>query len=248
MDFTLAIVLSALLIGLSKGGLLGPFGGTLALPLMLSAVMDGEPLGVATGTAVLLPLLMLGDLFAVRLYWPDRDNRYLWLMLPAAVLGIVVGTLLLTSLPNLTLKRILGGFTLLAVIYRYASDHLRQLAYHPRDSYGWVAGLISGFGSALANTGGPPITAYLMLERVTPRAFVGTQAVFFTVVNILKVPGYAAGGLFDLGLLLRAWPALIIVPLCVFASRPFIYRVNRRVFDTILTIGLIYASLSLLLG
>lgn len=248
MDFTLAIVISALLIGFGKGGLIGPFGGTLALPIILTAVVAGEPLGVATAGALLLPLLILGDLFAVPIYWKDWDRRYVWLLLPSAVAGILVGTVLLTSLPNLTLRRILGVLTLLVVAYRFANPYLQRLQYHPRDIYGWVAGLVAGFGSALANTGGPPITAYLMLERVSPRVFVGTQAIFFGVVNLLKVPGYAAGGLFDLDLLLLAWPSLIIVPACVIISRPLIYRVNRKLFDAILTAGLIYAGISLLWG
>lgn len=248
MDFTLAIVLSAVLIGLGKGGLIGPFGGTLALPLILAATVDGQPIGVAVGGALLLPLLILGDLFAVPMYWKDWDRRYLRLMLPPAIAGIVVGTVLLTTLPNITLKHILGIFTLLVVIYRLVSDRLRSLQYESRPAYGWIAGFISGFGSALANTGGPPITAYLMLERVTPRVFVGTQAVFFAVVNLLKIPGYAQGGLFHPELLVRAWPALIIVPLCVIGSRPFIYRINRKVFDAILLTGLLYAAFVLLRG
>lgn len=248
VDFTIAIVFSALLIGFGKGGLIGPFGGTLALPLILASTENGQPIGVAVGGALLLPLLILGDLFAVPMYWRDWDRRYIGLMLPAALAGILVGTYLLTSLPNHTLKHVLGIFTLLVVVYRFASDKLKQIAYQPRPAYGWLAGLIAGFGSALANTGGPPITAYLMLERVSPRIFVGTQAVFFAVVNLLKIPGYAQGGLFHANLLIAAWPALLIVPLCVIISRPFIYRINRKVFDAILMVGLIYASLSLLLS
>lgn len=246
MDFTLAIVISAFLIGLGKGGLIGPFGGTLALPLILSSVVDGQPIGVAVGGALLLPLLILGDIFAVPIYWKDWDRRYIVLMLPAAIIGIFIGTYLLTTLPNQTLKHILGIFTLIVVIYRFVNERLKRLQYQSRPAYGWFAGLVSGFGSALANTGGPPITAYLMLERVSPRVFVGTQAVFFAVVNLLKIPGYAQGGLFHGELLVRAWPALIIVPACVIVSRPFVYRFNRKLFDAILTAGLIYAAYSLL--
>jgi len=248
MDFTLAIVLSAILIGLGKGGLIGPFGGTLALPLILSSVVEGQPIGVAVGGALLLPLLILGDIFAVPIYWRDWDRRYIVLMLPTAIIGILIGTLLLTTLPNHTLKHILGIFTLVVVIYRFASSRLQSIQYQSRPAYGWFAGLTAGFGSALANTGGPPVTAYLMLERVSPRVFVGTQAVFFAVVNLLKIPGYLQGGLFHTDLLLRSWPALIIVPICVVISRPFIYRINRKLFDGMLMAGLIYAAMSLLFG
>ncbi len=248
MDFTLAIVLSAFLIGFGKGGLIGPFGGTLALPLILSSMVEGQPIGVAVGGALLLPLLILGDLFAVPIYWKDWDRRYIVLLLPSAILGIGVGTVLLTTLPNHTLKHILGIFSLVVVAYRFANVYLQRLEYQSRPAYGWFAGLTAGFGSALANTGGPPITAYLMLERVSPRVFVGTQAIFFAVVNLLKIPGYAGNGLFHAELLVRAWPALIIVPACVIVSRPFVYRVNKKLFDAILTVGLFYAGISLLFG
>lgn len=49
-------------------------------------------------------------------------------------------------------------------------------------------GAAAGFSTMVANAGGPMMTLYLLRLGVTPRAFLGTVAWFFFVVNVLKVP------------------------------------------------------------
>ncbi|NOG51424.1 MAG: hypothetical protein HND48_19875 [Chloroflexi bacterium] len=77
MDFTLAFVLACVFVGLSKGGLIGPIGGTLALPLLVQATYNGAAITVQGATGVLLALLMIGDVFAIPAFWRAWDWRYL---------------------------------------------------------------------------------------------------------------------------------------------------------------------------
>lgn len=251
MDFTLAFVLACILIGLSKGGLIGPIGGTLALPLLVQSSFDSSPITVKGATGVLLFMLMIGDVFAIPAYWRKWDSRFLWLTLPAAVLGVALGTWVLVSLDSQTLKRILAVLTLLVIAYKVFNAtlvrYLRAAAYQHRNWHGYFAGLVSGLGSALSNTGGPPMTAYLLLQKQTPSAFVGTLTFFFLVVNWLKVPGYIAGGVFDdLYIVQGVWWALLLIPVVVIGCRPIIHRVNRDLFDWFITALLFWAALSLL--
>jgi hypothetical protein len=90
IEVVLMIAAVGAVIGLAKGGL-GPVMGALATPL-LSQVM---PVSQAVATA--LPLLMMGDVFALRAYWRDWDMRYIRLLVPAAVLGVLAGTYLLAE-------------------------------------------------------------------------------------------------------------------------------------------------------
>ena len=113
---TIAVVAAAaLVVGLAKGGL-GGVAGALLVPL-LSTIM---PITQAVGVA--LPLLMVGDVFALRAYWRAWDTKYVRLMLPGAVVGIVMGILLLTSLSDDALRRLLGIFTLVVAAYKIASE------------------------------------------------------------------------------------------------------------------------------
>lgn len=251
MDFTLVFILACITVGLSKGGLIGPIGGTVALPLLVQAHYGDHLITVHEATGVLLVMLMIGDIFALPMYWREWDMRHIKLVLPASIIGILLGTWVLVSLDSRTLKHILGVLTLVIVGYKVFNEvmarYIQSAAYTHRNWHGYLAGLLSGMGSALANTGGPPITAYLLLQKQSPRAFVGTMTLFFLVVNWLKVPGYISGGVFDgLGMIGEVWWALLLIPLAVIGCRPIIHRVNRTVFDWFITALLVWAAIGLL--
>ncbi|MBK5107995.1 MAG: TSUP family transporter [Anaerolineales bacterium] len=76
-----------------------------------------------------------------------------------------------------------------------------------------IAGTITGFSSALAHTGGPPVSIYLLLQDVTPRVFIATSAIFFFLLNWIKVPYYWCAGLFDFQQLWQIAWLLPLVPL-----------------------------------
>lgn len=240
LDSPLAVALAAFLIGISKGGLGGAVVGAFIVPLLSQSMTVPQAVGLT------LPLLMVGDVFAVRFYWRDWDLRYLKLLLPLAVVGIIMGTFLLANLPNDILKRVLGIFTLIVIGYKLISDSLRSVAYQPRGWHGMLAGWASGFGSALANVGGPPITAYLLLQKLPPTVFVGTFTLFFAIVNWLKVPGFLAENIIEVERLLRIAWALPIIPLGVWIGRRIIGWINPKAFEWLMTGLLLWAGLTML--
>jgi uncharacterized membrane protein YfcA len=240
MEFYVVLILVALVIGLAKGGM-GAVLAVLATP-MLSLVMP-----VATAISLSLPMLMIADAFAIWFYWNTWDMHFIRLLVPSAVLGIIVGTALLATLDNTTLRHLLGIFTLAFVLYRVADRWLKALDYQPRQWHGYVAGAASGLGSALANTGGPPFTAYMLLQNVSPPVFVGTTTLFFTIVNIVKLPGLVLAGLFDFSSLLQVAWVVPLIPIGVYTGRWMVQRVNRATFDWIMLVVLVIAAAALLL-
>jgi uncharacterized protein len=242
MDPVVAILLAGLWIGLSKGGLGGPIAGALVLP-MLSQIM---PVPMAVG--LILPLLLLGDVFAMWAYWRVWDLHYFRLMMPFAIVGIVLGTVLLATLPDLVLRRVLGLFTLGIVVYKLSSDSLKRVEYRPRNWHGYLAGWAAGFASALANLGGPPVTAYLLLQKLSPSVFIGTITLFFFVVNLIKLPGYLGANIIDLEQLLAIAWMLPVIPVGVWVGRAVVRRINNRLFEWSMMIVLVWAGISLLLS
>lgn len=238
---SLIFALTALLVGLAKGGL-GGVVGAMVVPL-LSTTM---PVLQASGLA--LSLLLVGDVFALRLYWKQWDMKYLRLMLPAGVIGVVMGLLLLTSLPDQVLRRLLGIMTLVVALYKLASDSLTQVTYTPRGWHGILAGWLAAFTSALANAGGPPATAYLLLQKMPPLAFLGTFSLFFAVVNFLKLPGFLTARAIDLSLLGSLLWVLPLIPVGVWLGKRLLTRLNPKAFERLMLVLLTYAGLSLLLG
>ena len=101
---------SVVLIGLSKGGLTGI--GALAVPLM---AIVASPLQAA---AVLMPILLILDLVAV---WTDRktfDKITLAITIPASVIGIVIGAILVAQV-NPNWVRIIIGFIAISFTMSY---------------------------------------------------------------------------------------------------------------------------------
>lgn len=232
-----------ILVGLSKGGLGGPVPVALTVPLM-SLAIDPQ-----IAVALVLPLLLFADVFALYFYWKRWDRSYLKLMLLPGLIGVAVGTLVLKDIDALTLKRIIGSLSLLALSFKIASERLASLEYKPRGWHGYFAGWASGFGSTIANVGAPPFATYLLLQpQMTPIRFVGTTTLFFTVMNLTKLPSFIAIGILDIDRLLGiAWVFLLIPP-AVMTARYLIGRINQRLFEWLMMAPLALLSIALLLS
>ena len=242
MEEYILYAIVGVLVGFSKGGLGGPVPVALTVPL-LTLIIDPQ-----VAVALVLPLLIFADAFAIYFYWRQWDRQYIALMLAPGLVGVLLGVFVLDAIDAATLKRVIGGLTLLALAFKVASDRLAALAYQPRRWHGIFAGWASGFGSTLANVGAPPFTAYLLLQpKMTPRRFVGTTTLFFAVMNLTKVPGFIALELFNYELLLRiAWVFLLIPP-AVLVARRLIDRINQQLFELMMMIPLAALSVYLLL-
>ncbi len=239
MQYALILILVCLLIGLSKGGL-GAVLAVLAIPL-LSQVM---PVPAAQGLT--LPLLLCADVFALWIYRNTWDMRFIWRLIPFAVVGIIIGTYLLAVLPNTTLKHILAIFTLFFVAYKLVGDRLTDSHYIPRNWHGYLAGGVSGLGSAMANVGAPPFTVYMLMQNVSPQTFVGTMTLFFALVNAIKLPGLMLAGLVDFSQILSILWVLPVLPVGVWIGRYVIRRINQAAFERFMLFVLVIAALFLL--
>jgi uncharacterized membrane protein YfcA len=88
--FIIMAGLVAFLIGLSNGGL-GGAAGALATPLMALVLPADKVIGL------ILPILILADIFAVALHWGRWNGKLILLLLPGAIVGITIGTVFITN-------------------------------------------------------------------------------------------------------------------------------------------------------
>lgn len=229
------------MIGLSKGGLGGTLG-ALATPLMALVMPANRVIGL------LLPVLMLADVFAVAWHWRRWDGRLLRLLLPGSLAGVVLGMLFLSRVSPDVLKLALGIITLVFAAYKLLEERVhRRLPYRPANWHGYLAGGVAGFSSTLAHNGGPPASIYLLLQGVSPRAFIATSAVFFAILNWFKVPFYWQAGLFDARLLAQvALPAVALVPAGVWVGRWLGLRLPQRRFEQVIVVLLLLSGLLLI--
>jgi uncharacterized membrane protein YfcA len=239
MHFSLIILVAALFVGLVKGGL-GPVAGALIVPLLSTSMPVTRAVGLT------LPLLLVGDWIALPVYWRKWDAQELRLLIPGGVFGVLTGLVLLTTLSDNALRHVLGAFTLIVAGYKLASDSLTSLEYTPRRWHGILAGWGSGFGSALANVGAPPITAYLLLRRLTPTIFIGTTVIFFLVMNALKFPLYLATDVIKMDQVIGILWALPLIPVGVWAGKKFVEWIDPKKFERLMLVALIGTGIALL--
>lgn len=229
---------AVLIIGLSKSGFASGFG-ALAVPL-LALVMP-----VPQAAAILLPLLSAMDLMGLTALVRQRDSAALRLLLPAGLLGIVIGTLLFGVLPASLVAGVVGAVTLVFLAIRLAFPPRADAPPPPR-WLGFVLGTVSGFTSFVAHAGGPPVGFYLLPLKLPPLRFAATSAVFFTVVNAVKWIPYAWLGLFDTRNLLISLALLPIAPLGVWLGLKLIRRISAAGFFHLFHLGMALTGAKLL--
>ncbi len=228
------------LIGVSKGGL-GGAAGAAATPLMALVMPVEQVLGL------MLPLLMMADVFAVASHWRRWDNRLLLLLVPASLIGITAGTVLLTTISPDALRKGLAVIVILFVLYKLFEGRIqRAVTYQPRGWHGLLTGAVAGFTSTLAHTGGPPVAIYLLMQQVTPRVFVATSAVYFAIINWLKVPYYIYAGVLDLNQLRQVVWLIPLIPVSVLAGRWLSTRIDKQTFERVIIVLLAGSALLLL--
>ena len=104
--FYAAAIPAIILYGISKGGFGGGLG-ILAVPIMSLVI---SPVQAA---AIMLPILCLMDLFGLWAYRFQWDPVNLRILIPAAVVGITIGTLLFSYLTPEIIKLLLGAIAVL---------------------------------------------------------------------------------------------------------------------------------------
>jgi uncharacterized membrane protein YfcA len=236
--FYAVAVPAVLLMGLGKSGFLGGFG-ALATPLMALAVP------VPQAAAIMLPLLLVMDATGLQQLWRERDRALIAHLLPAGLLGTVVGTVVFGLLPAKTVAAIVGALTLLFLVQRLVFPPRADRPRPPR-WVGWLAATASGFTSFVAHAGSPPISAYVLPLRLNPVVFSATMAVFFAAINLSKWFPYAWLGLIDLRNMTTSLVLLPLAPVGVWLGVWALRRIDSTWFYRIAYGGMALTGVKLL--
>lgn len=229
----------ALIIGLAKTAL--PGAGTVAAA-SFAAVLPAKQ---STGTILLL--LIVGDMFALWMYRQHAEWRSLLRLAPAVVAGLLVGVVFMAFADDDGVRRVIGVILLAVVAVTLWRRRARPDAVPSGRIAAVTYGTLGGFTTMVANAAGPVMSMYFLASRFEVKAFLGTAAWFFAIINIAKVPFSISLGLITpTGLLIDA----ILVPLVIvgaFGGRAIASRIPQRLFDRLVIILTIVGALYLLL-
>lgn len=243
--------MAAVLVGFAKTAL----GGVGAISVAIFAAV----LPARESTGALLPLLIVGDLLAVRAYRRHADWGIVLRLLPAVGVGIVVGTVFLGRVNDTVMRRTIGAVLLLLVVLHLLVERRRTRRVGAGDpdvdatASPWrrravvaLAGLMAGFTTMVANSGGPVMSLYLLSAGLPVLGFLGTTAWFFFVLNVVKVPFSVALGLItveSLALCAALAPAVVVGAL---VGRRVIDRISKERFESSVLVLSALAGLNLL--
>ena len=216
LNFYIVAVLAVTLLGLSKGGLAGL--GTAATPLLATVV----PPVMAAG--IVLPILMVQDVFTIYAYRHSWDRKNLIRMMPGSLVGVIAGYLLASRVSDALIMLVIGivtvVFTLFQMLRRVPTGDIAQ----PGRVMGALCGAASGFTSMIANAGSPPFQMYVLPQRLPPTLFVGTSAVFFGATNWLKLVPFIMLGQFGRETLVVS---AYLMPLAIVSTWAGVWLIRR---------------------
>ncbi len=213
---------AALLSGIAKSGVPGL--GILAVPLMALVIPAKASVGA------LLPILIAADVNALAYHRRHADWRQIARLLPWVALGMAPAYYALGRLDENTVRPLLGALVLAMMILEGVRRRLAwdRLPHHP--VFGAAIGVAAGFATTMGNAAGPLMSLYLLARGLTKERFVGTVAWYFFIVNLSKVPVFAARGMITGRSLLFD---LCVAPAVVLGSWigfRFVSRMSPKVF------------------
>jgi uncharacterized protein len=227
---------------MSKAGIAGL--GLLGTPPLVSVF------GARPAVGIMLPLLIVGDVFAVFYYHRHADWRMLSRLLPISFAGIIIGSAIMHRISDDALRISVGVIVLIMVLLAVLRN--RGVIRDERIPKGWgvalVAGLVAGITTMLAHAAGPVMQVYLLAMGLRKNEFIGTGAWFFLLVNTFKVPFFVAQGQITRATLDVDLRLVLGIPLGVAAGIWLVQRLSNRTFVIWVEAMTALAALRLVLG
>lgn len=175
------LMVSAVLVGMSKVGVPGV---SLVVIPALAFVFGGKP-----STGVLLPMLMMADIFGVTYYHRHADWKHLIKLLPWAFAGLLIGVWVGDRVNEAWFKNIIAILVFLSLGLMIRKKKEPSPAFFA--NAWWYApfmGILGGFATMMGNVAGPVFAIYLLAMHLPKSRFIGTTAWFFLIVNFTKFP------------------------------------------------------------
>ena len=179
LHFTIA-AFCAFLLGVSKAGIKG----------IASLIVTGLALvfGAKESTGILMPLLLVGDIFAITYYKSHLQKKYLYKLLPWMVVGVLIGVMGGNYITERLFKNGMALIILFSVALMYYWENKRDKTIPSHWTFGGVMGLLAGFTTMIGNLAGAFSNIYFLALRLPKNNFIGTAAWLFFIINAFKVP------------------------------------------------------------
>lgn len=242
---------AALLVGISKTGVPGV---GIFVVILLANIF-----GARSSIGIMLPMLIMGDCFAVAWYRRHAQWDRLIGLLPWVVVGMAFGSAALWGTGRLggskdVLSILIGTLVLVMLGLHLLQGRLGPLT--PKSKAGTAStGWAAGFATTVSNAAGPIMAVYLTAHKLSKEQFMGTIAWYFFIINVSKLPIYfiltavnpknpiITGESLTFNLIL--FPAIVVG---VFIGKWMLPRIPQKTFDWAILILAAASAIKLILS
>jgi uncharacterized membrane protein YfcA len=112
-------------------------------------------------------------------------------MVPFAAIGIFIGSFTFSYFSEELLKFIIGLMGFIFAGHYFFFKKNKEDKIRKKLLKGGICSTVAGFTSFCVHAGGTPTSIYIyFLLRMKKEIYVGTRIIFFTFVNLIKLPLY----------------------------------------------------------
>ncbi|HMB61834.1 MAG TPA: sulfite exporter TauE/SafE family protein [Eudoraea sp.] len=171
---------AALVIGISKAGIKGI--------AIINVTLMALAFGARASTGLVVPLLVVADIFAVIYYNRHARWSYIARFLPWMILGILIGVGIGNDLDEQTFKIGMAVIILVSVGIMYWWDRRKSKVVPTHWAFAGFIGTIAGITTMIGNLAGAFSNIYFLAMRLPKNEFIGTAAWLFLIINVFKLP------------------------------------------------------------
>ena len=197
--------------------------------------------------AVILPILIFSDIIAVYRFRREFDFSTLKLIVPFAALGIVIGSLTFKYFSEDLLKLIVGIMGFLFAGHYFLFKKKKKIPAKKNFLKGAIFSSIAGFSSFCVHAGGTPTSIYLLPLRLKKEIYVGTRIIFFTFVNLIKLPLYIYLSMMNFDTLFQSIFLLPLAIIGIFIGYRLLKIIDENLFYNIIYALILVSSTKLIL-
>ena len=177
---SLLALLAAFILGISKAGLKGM--GLVVVALLAHAY------GSKASTGILVPLLLVGDVFSVIYYNRYVKWKYLIRFLPAMIVGVLIAVVTGRNLDENSFKYWMAIVILISVAILFWYDLKKDQTFPKNPIFAGIMGIAAGFATMIGNLAGAFANIFFLATQMPKNQIIGTAAWLFLIINLFKVP------------------------------------------------------------
>ncbi len=221
------IIALGIFLGFFIQTVIGFAGALIALPILLFVITLSDAI------AYISLFYFLSSIYLVKKEWINIDKKLIIKVAITAIIGTAVGIWVLNFGKPLILKKSLGVFLLIYVVYSFYDVK----KFKSSKIFEYSFGFLGGFFSGLFSTGGPLFVILVKNATLDMKTFRATMFGVLGLVSIIRVPMISVGGILNWS---HVYYALFVLPfflLALFLGKKMYSKVNESVMrKSVLTV------------